>query len=146
MPSEWQIHNAIPTTWTSLDALNNLRLNSNVLKPTNLPPKAALVRMRAAALNARDFMVLAHDPIYPGSHINNLVPLADGAGEVEAVGQGSQWKVGDKVLINPYSWIDEGLPGPSVEAAELKGAISIRGLCASMLFGYAFQTSSSRLH
>ncbi|KAF2496982.1 NAD(P)-binding protein [Lophium mytilinum] len=83
--------------------------------------------MRAAALNARDFMVLAHDPIYPGNHVNDLIPLADGAGEVEAVGEGSQWKVGDKVLVNPNSWIDEGLPGPSLDDCKLKGADKHQG-------------------
>ncbi|KAF2816462.1 putative alcohol dehydrogenase [Mytilinidion resinicola] len=127
MPSEWQIHNATRTSWTSLDALSNLRLNTNVPKPTVIPPKTALVRMKAAALNARDFMVLAHDPIYPGNHVNDLVPCADGAGEVEAIGEGSQWKVGDKVLVHPNAWIDEGLPGPIPFECPQKGADNEQG-------------------
>ena len=34
-----------------------------------LPPNTVLVRIRAAAINARDMMVIAHDPLYPGINI-----------------------------------------------------------------------------
>lgn len=56
MPSEYQIHGRTQFPWTSIDALQNLRLNTNVPKPTDIPKGHVLVRIRAAALNARDMM------------------------------------------------------------------------------------------
>lgn len=47
--------------------------------------------MRAAAINARDVMVIAHDPIYGPAAVDRLVPCADGSGEVEAVGDRSMF-------------------------------------------------------
>lgn len=108
MPSEYQVHGQVQYPWTDISsALGNLRLVDNIPKPTNIPKGHALVRIRAAALNARDNMVIAHDPVYPGPHAEDLVPCADGAGEIEAVAEGSQWKVGDRVIINVNSWTDD---------------------------------------
>ncbi|KAI9734543.1 MAG: hypothetical protein M1834_002144 [Cirrosporium novae-zelandiae] len=128
MPSEWQIHNAKPTDWHSTDVLSNLRLNNNVPKPSldQLSPNTVLVRIRAAAINARDMMVIAHDPIYPGNHLEDLVPCADGAGEVEAVGESSIWKVGDRVMIYPNAWIDQD-DMPTPEAMGGLGADRVQG-------------------
>lgn len=106
MSSEYQLHGRTQYSWTDTAALDNLRFNTNVPKPTNIPKGHALVRIRAAALNARDMMVVAHDPIYPGPHLQDLVPCADGAGEIEAVGEGSKWRIGDKVVIHANSWMD----------------------------------------
>ena len=110
MPSEWQIHKATPVSWHSPTALGNLYLNEDVPMPPQPERESVLVRMRAAALNARDWMVLAHDPIYPGDHIEGLVPCADGAGEIAAIGQDSIWKVGDRVMVHLNAWIDQEEP------------------------------------
>ncbi|KAF2475585.1 NAD(P)-binding protein, partial [Lindgomyces ingoldianus] len=80
--SEYQIHGQTRFPWTDLAALQNLRLNTSVPKPdkTQIPPGHVLVRIRAAALNARDMMVIAHDPIYPGPHVPDLEVATKGAG------------------------------------------------------------------
>lgn len=90
MTSAWQIRSAPSTSWRSPDALKNLYLNTSVQKPTVIPDGSVLVRMRAAAINARDVMVIAHDPIYPLKNVEGLVPCVDGAGKVEAVGMDSK--------------------------------------------------------
>jgi hypothetical protein len=41
------------------------------------------------------------DPIYPIVNPPNLTPCIDGAGEIFSVGPESNWKVGDRVMINP---------------------------------------------
>ena len=127
MPSAWQIHDAKSTSWRSIDAINNLRLNTDVPKPTNLTPNTALVRIRAVSLNARDLMVVAHDhATYPGQHIQDLSPCSDGAGEVEAVGEGSVWKVGDRVVLHTNDWIKD----PNVQTFDTlraKGAADVQG-------------------
>jgi len=105
MPSAWQIHDAKPTSRNSLDTLNNLKLNEDVPKPTQIGPNGVLVRIRAAAINSRDIMIIAHDPLYPDTHKNDLVPCSDGAGEIEAIGANSVWKVGDRVIIHANSWL-----------------------------------------
>ena len=126
MPSAWQIHKATPTDWRSIEALDNLHLNTNVQKPSHLEPKTVLVRIRAAAINARDMMVIAHDPIYPGQHIEDLSPCADGAGEVEAVGPGSKWQIGESVMVRPNAW-DIGQDQPDMEILRGKGAGNEQG-------------------
>lgn len=63
-----------------------------------------LVRIHAASLNYRDKLVVDHNPSYPTKAKKNLVPGSDGAGVVEAVGPGSVWKKGDRVVIQPNEW------------------------------------------
>ena len=59
----------------------------------------ALVRMRAAAFNYLDRLVATGG--YPGALYPNI-PVADGAGEVVAVGDGVETvKVGDRVAVHP---------------------------------------------
>jgi len=59
-------------------------------------PGQVLVRVRAAALNYRDLLV-AHGR-YGGPLKPDLVPLADGVGDVVAVGAGvTRWQRGDRV-------------------------------------------------
>ncbi|KAH6712942.1 putative alcohol dehydrogenase [Leptodontidium sp. MPI-SDFR-AT-0119] len=126
--SAWQISPSLPKDWRSFAALENLHLNASVLAPssTDLPPKSALVRIRAAAINARDVMVIAHDPIYPIPNKKDLTPCADGAGEITAVGSDSVFKIGDRVMIHPAGWIDEE-ELPNLVEMKGKGAGSIDG-------------------
>jgi NADPH:quinone reductase-like Zn-dependent oxidoreductase len=69
-------------------------------------PREVLIRMRAAALNAREWMILKGRyslPVKP-----DLIPLADGAGEVVAIGEEvSRAKVGDRVACTVFpKWLD----------------------------------------
>ncbi|KAF5563842.1 alcohol dehydrogenase [Fusarium napiforme] len=58
-----------------------------------------LVRIRAVSLNWRDGIVAIGTYPFPGP--DALVPGSDGAGIVEAVGDGvTEWKVGDRVVAN----------------------------------------------
>jgi NADPH:quinone reductase-like Zn-dependent oxidoreductase len=69
-------------------------------------PGQILVRVRAAAVNYRDFLITQgfYNPNLPLP----LVPLSDGAGEVAAVGEGvSRFKPGDRVSsVFWQSWQD----------------------------------------
>jgi NADPH:quinone reductase-like Zn-dependent oxidoreductase len=76
-------------------------------------PGQVLVRLAAASINFRDLATVT----FPGLARQPLIPLSDGAGVVEAVGEGvTQAKVGDLVTPNffPY-W----LAGPPVPASML---------------------------
>ena len=59
-------------------------------------PNEVLMRVRASSLNYRDLMVLkggGRGPTKPG-----VIPLSDGAGEIEAVGEGvTRVKGGDRI-------------------------------------------------
>ncbi|KAL8824208.1 MAG: hypothetical protein Q9170_008225, partial [Blastenia crenularia] len=122
MPSAYQIHPDKTYSWRDPAALSNLHFNTDVPKPdtSTLPPKSALVRIRAAAINARDMMVIALDKIYPVKEADGLSPCADGAGEIEAVGEGSVWKVGERVVIHPCGWLDGHVP--DIKGIRGKGA------------------------
>jgi NADPH:quinone reductase-like Zn-dependent oxidoreductase len=75
-------------------------------KPT---PKAGevLVRVRASSLNFHDFAVVAGMIRCPDGRI----PMSDGAGVVEAVGEGvTRFKVGDEVLSLFFPNWDAGKP------------------------------------
>lgn len=75
-----------------------------VLQYTDFPtpepgPGQVLVRLQAAALNRLDLWVRAG---WPGIRLEYPhIPGADGAGVVEALGEGvNEWQVGDAVVIN----------------------------------------------
>lgn len=56
-----------------------------------------LVRMKAASINQRDGYIGAGKN-FMGSVPDDMIPLSDGAGIVEAVGEGvTLWKVGDRI-------------------------------------------------
>ncbi|HEY9284485.1 MAG TPA: NAD(P)-dependent alcohol dehydrogenase [Pyrinomonadaceae bacterium] len=77
------------------DGVDGLKLNE---RPTP-EPKAGevLVKMRAAALNYRDLLVVKGAGRWKPSAPR--VPVSDGAGEVVAVGgRVSRWSVGDRVI------------------------------------------------
>ena len=60
-------------------------------------PGEVRVRMHSAAVNYRDFMICAG--IYGGSKEYPLIPLSDGAGQVESVGPDvAQFRPGDRVM------------------------------------------------
>ena len=72
--------------------------------PTPLPAAGeALVRVRACALNGFDPMMLAGTT---GLRVPlPMTPCGDAAGEVEAFGPGTEaggWRVGDRVMIDPF--------------------------------------------
>ena len=62
-------------------------------------PGEVRVRVRAASLNFRDLIVIRGG--YPRNDRYPTIPLSDGAGEVDAVGEGvTRWNVGDRVCPN----------------------------------------------
>lgn len=92
----WQI--------TDQFGFENLRL---VERPVQAPGHGQVrVRLRAASLNFRDLLMT--QGFYNPKQPLPLVPCSDGAGEVEAVGEGvSRWRVGDRVApIFAQRWLD----------------------------------------
>ena len=70
-------------------------------------PHEVLVRVRAAALNGGLDLVMLNAPIGPGPGFAGGIPLADGAGEVIAVGDDvTRFAIGDRVAgIFMQRWI-----------------------------------------
>lgn len=137
MFSAWQIAPSEPKDWRTTDGIENLRLVQDIPKPRP-DTKTCLVRIKAAALNARDMMVISHDPIYPIATEPYLVPCADGAGVVEEAGPGSVWKPGDRILLTAMRWIDGDVP--TLVQSQGLGAGGIQGT----LREYAVVVGSSR--
>jgi NADPH:quinone reductase-like Zn-dependent oxidoreductase len=81
-----------------MSALGAVNLALSELPEPAPNPGEVLVRLRAAALNFRDLLML--DGKYGSwQRRESLILLSDGAGEVAAVGSGvSEWKVGDRVV------------------------------------------------
>jgi NADPH:quinone reductase-like Zn-dependent oxidoreductase len=90
-----------------------------VERPTPQPgPGDVVVKIHAVSLNYRDLMMVKG--LYNPKMKLPRVPCSDGAGEVEAVGEGvTRWKRGDRVCgIFMQNWL-EGPPTP----AKVKGAL-----------------------
>ncbi len=86
-------------------------------------PGQILVRMRACSLNYRDLMV-ATGRYGGGPPAPGLVPLSDGAGEVEAVGEGvSRVAVGDRVAGSFFATWRDGPPLPEHHRHALGGSV-----------------------
>jgi NADPH:quinone reductase-like Zn-dependent oxidoreductase len=104
-----------------IGALDNIRI---VERPEPKPgPRDVLVRLRAAALNFRDLVVVEGG--YGGRQKKeNLVPLGDGAGEIVDVGNEVEgWRVGDRVV---GCFFPNWHSGPATErkvAANLGGTV-----------------------
>lgn len=100
--------------------LENLRLE-DVPEP-ECGPSQVRVRLHAASLNYRDLLMVrgTYDP----RQKLPLIPLSDGAGEVEAIGEGvTELAVGDRVCpLFAQGWID-GLPTRSVLRSTLGGPL-----------------------
>jgi NADPH:quinone reductase-like Zn-dependent oxidoreductase len=89
-------------------------------------PGEVLIRVRACSLNYRDQAVVTGN-YFGGKVTQDLVPLSDGAGEVEAVGAGvTKFKTGDRVQgLFFQNWWD-GPPNPN--AGPALGANPIHGM------------------
>jgi NADPH:quinone reductase-like Zn-dependent oxidoreductase len=143
MPSAWQIAPSDPCDWRTTQGLENLQLSLDVAKP-DPGPSQVLVRIRAAALNARDMMVIAHDPIYPIETQPYLTPCADGAGIIESIGSGSCWSVGDRVILTPMDWPEDkdvptlidsrGMGAGGVDGTLREYAVVVCQYCLEMKF------------
>lgn len=86
-------------------------LDGLVLEDAPMPePKASEVRIRihAVSLNYRDQIVLKGEF---GTRLDrDLVPNSDGAGEIDAIGEGvTTWAVGDRVTGLYFAWL-RGIP------------------------------------
>jgi NADPH:quinone reductase-like Zn-dependent oxidoreductase len=64
-----------------------------------------LIRLRARSLNYRDLLILKQGYAIPGKQ--DIIPLSDGAGDIEALGTDSQgWSVGDRVCVSYFpKWL-----------------------------------------
>ncbi len=100
--------------------IDNLALVNREVKAPG--PGHVLVRMTAASLNFRDLLVVKG--VYNPKMRRPLVPLSDGAGVVEEVGEGvTAWKAGDRVAGCFFqSWL-EGDVSAEKTASALGGAI-----------------------
>jgi len=90
----------------STDDHSQLRFESDAPVPE---PGAGevVVAMRAASLNYRDLLVKSGQSASGGS--DPVVPLSDGAGEIEAIGEGVEgWGIGDRVALTFFRNWEEG--------------------------------------
>lgn len=104
-------------------------LEGLVLEDVPTPePGASEVRIRihAVSLNYRDQIVLSGEW---GSRSNrDLVPISDGAGEIDAIGAGvTTWAVGDRVTGLYFAWLRGA---PSSEYSFGLGAMNEDGMLA----------------
>lgn len=86
-------------------------LGGMVLEDAPMPePKAGEVRIRihAVSLNYRDQIVLNGE--FGTRRDRDLVPNSDGAGEIDAIGDGvTTWAIGDRVTGLYFAWL-QGTP------------------------------------
>lgn len=105
-------------------ALENLEL---VSVPTPDPrPGYAVIRIRAAALNFRDLLLVAANGLYPAPLQPGISPGSDGAGTVVAVAPGSSWELGTEVVLAPANWID-GLDSTVFDPLKTIGGGALQG-------------------
>jgi NADPH:quinone reductase-like Zn-dependent oxidoreductase len=86
--------------------LEKLGEPTGIVERDREPPKVGLndilVRVRAAAINKRDLLILKGT--YPLPAIPGVIPLSDGAGEVVAIGERvTRFHIGDRVYVNNYA-------------------------------------------
>lgn len=99
---------------TSLDGLKPAE------RPKPVPgPGDVLVKIKAASMNYRDLAVVT-GKYFGGPVQRNLIPLSDGAGEVEAVGEGvGAFSPGDRVVAT----FTQGSP-PAALGSPLDGTLA----------------------
>lgn len=109
------------------------RLSDNAIERTDLPepqpgPGEVRIRVRACSLNYRDYLIMRG--LYPAAK-RGVIPLSDGAGEIDAVGDGvTGVESGDRVVATFFpGW----LGGPFTPAG---GASALGGLVDGMLAEY----------
>jgi len=91
-------------------------------------PGEVLIKVHACSLNYRDQAVLTGN-YFGGRTPMPLIPLSDGAGEVEAVGSGvTQFTPGDRVSGTFFQNWDDGPPNPG--AGPALGAPPANGMLA----------------
>ncbi|MFC7048753.1 zinc-dependent alcohol dehydrogenase family protein [Emcibacter nanhaiensis] len=99
---------------SSLDGLKQVELD----KP-EAGPGEVLVRVRATSLNYRDQAVVI-GKYFIGPLQRDTIPLSDGAGEVEAVGDGvTRFKAGDRVAGTFFQGWVNGHPPASIPGIAL---------------------------
>ncbi|KAH7311310.1 hypothetical protein B0I35DRAFT_470132 [Stachybotrys elegans] len=114
----WELHNVGK-------APEKARLTWNTLQPLGvLGPTDVLVKFYAAALNYSDVALL--EGLAPRIVNEGVVPGADGAGEVMAVGERvSRFRVGDRVLCFLYQrgYVGGRYPSPDAAHTAIGGAV-----------------------
>ncbi|QBD75433.1 NAD(P)-dependent alcohol dehydrogenase [Ktedonosporobacter rubrisoli] len=102
-------------------------LASLTLKEQDIPvpgPHEVLLRVRASSFNYREQAIL--QGIYPlPIKEPEVIPLADGAGEIVAVGPGvTRARVGDRAVINSLvKWIDGPFTSWEEQGKQLSGSL-----------------------
>jgi NADPH:quinone reductase-like Zn-dependent oxidoreductase len=90
-------------------------------------PHEVLIRVRAAALNYRDLMIL--NRTYPVPGHEGVIPLSDGAGEVVALGDGvTRFTPGDRVCSTYFLGFVDGRP--SIDAIGRQPGATYDGMLA----------------
>lgn len=107
---------------TSLDDL--VMVDQEKPKPG---PGEVLMRVRACSLNYRDALI--PKGLYMGGSVDrDIVPLSDGAGEVEAIGAGvTRYKIGDRVAGTFFQGWENG---PATQIWPALGAPPAKGMLA----------------
>jgi NADPH:quinone reductase-like Zn-dependent oxidoreductase len=94
-------------TLSTPGGLDQLKLNHSA-EPGEPGPGEIRVRIRACSLNFHDYAVV----VGAISTEDNRIPMADGAGVVEAIGEGvSEFKIGDPVVS---TFFPDWLTGPAL--------------------------------
>ena len=68
---------------------------------------------------------------YPVKEANGIAPCADGAGQIEALGEGSLWKVGKGVVVSLSGWVCGEVP--ELWGLKVKGAEGVEGTLREFL-------------
>lgn len=93
-------------------------LDGMVMQEAQLPepgPRQVRIRVHAAALNYRDKLVVQDGGELWRLSDRDLVPVADGAGEIDKVGPGvDDWTVGDRVVTLYFKDRVQGPPHPGM--------------------------------
>ncbi|KKP04903.1 alcohol dehydrogenase [Trichoderma harzianum] len=102
-------------------------------RPLPLEPGYVRVRLRAATVNWRVFIVVENPPLYIPTH-QVFVPLSDGAGEiVEISSKGSLWSVGERVITVPNCGWKQGYDVADFDPVSSYGSSNIDGTLSKFM-------------